>query len=483
MQAVMYEQEKKKDLAAGQGMNIPIGELSPQEHLFKDFSKIGSLLVSGTTGSGKSSFVLSLIAGLARNNSPDKVRFIIFDSKKADYYSTLQDSPYLLVPIITEKRMLEIIIGILREDGPSAFYGPNDNSSADVFLIIDDYAEVADSKKIEEDLTIILRTGIYRNIHVVIVTSTPSADFLPAGIRALIPHRIAFTTANAQTSRMIIGQSGAESLHYPGELMYTCGSEIIRCYATHYEQPKEVIEAAVAEYMSDPDTLAKIAADIFSDNGDDINKTQNDNSETFNDDLLEDAISFILKSKQASVSMLQRRFRIGYTRAEAIIDEIERRGIIGPWDGGRPRKVLLSEDEYYNGKESEEKSNTDTDSLSQSSGISIDSNSGGITLAFHDERNRRLFQVRFFPDNVISATWKKGGLFSKDGLIIELSRTPEYIFDYSENLEGAHSLAEDMKQAMGANTIVMPIMRSEREHMKKVMFTICKMAGVQLKII
>lgn len=185
-------------------------------------------------------------------------------------------------------------------------------------------------------------------MHLILATQRPSVDVLSGVIRANIPSRIAFSVATQTDSRVILDTGGAEKLLGKGDMLF---SPISRNKPLRVQGPF-ITEEETARLI---DFVKKQAESSYSEEVlENIREQQDpaatDKVENPDDELTEEAIAFFLKQKQASVSMLQRRFRIGYNRAARIVDEIERRGIIGPQDGSRGRQVLMTEEEYY-GKE------------------------------------------------------------------------------------------------------------------------------------
>lgn len=307
---------------------ITIGTTSNGTEVKRDFSIINNMLVSGTTGSGKTEFIQSLIYGIMEQRTPDEARFVIFDSKGIDYMA-MQNSPFLLMPVVNDYSKASRIAAILVEEAEKRIENMDFSYKPDIFFILDDYAQCGMLEDIFARLLTISRVA---KIHPIIVTSTPTAETLSAEIKALIPYRLTFTTANNKVSQMVIGTAGAENLRYPGEFIYKCGSDIVRANAAYDPYIYNLIKAENSKYpvpaVEDDTDSSTLPAEPC-------------------DELTEDAIAFVLKARQASVSMLQRRFRIGYNRAARILDEIEEKGVIGPADGARPRQVLITENEYY----------------------------------------------------------------------------------------------------------------------------------------
>jgi len=340
-----------KSLVANLGLDVA------GDTVAKDISNYSNVLISGTTGSGKTSFVISLLLSLMTNYSPDRIKFVIFDSKGIDY-NFMHSSGYMLTPILYDSRKFNRTAAILVDEAEKRIEVGTTEGRPDIFFIVDDYADVSSIDDVSLTMQRLLKLSRVAKIHVIMVTATPSSSIIPTEIKALIPYRIAFTTASPQASQMILGESGAERLSYPGEYILKCGGDLQKYTAICFDNPHAEIKRITDKNLSNSSALTAIAEDIFSGEEEKL-KISKENaikrmSSEPRDELTEDAIAFILKSRQASVSMLQRRFRIGYNRAARIIDEIEEIGVIGPSMGDRPRHVLLTEDEYY-GKSSSQK--------------------------------------------------------------------------------------------------------------------------------
>ena len=219
-----------------------------------------------------------------------------------------------------------------------------------IVIIIDELADLmmASPSEVENSICRLAQKARAAGMHLIVATQRPSVDVVTGLIKANIPSRIAFSVASQFDSRTIIDMAGAEKLLGKGDMLFSpVGST--KPYRVQgpfiSEKETEKIIRFVKKEGGNPEYDEELTNGI-----DNTDKKVGGESQ---DELTEDAIAFIFKSKQASVSMLQRRFRIGYNRAARIIDEIEEMGIIGPSDGSRPRQLLMTEDEYYGGGELE----------------------------------------------------------------------------------------------------------------------------------
>lgn len=318
---------------------VKIGETSDGKIVKCDFSSVNNMLVSGTTGSGKTNLIYSLLHSLMENNDPSNIKFIIFASKISDY-DFMSRSAYLLYPLISDPRLVERGIAVAYEEAAKRMEHRELDNSPHIFLIMDDFASAAEREYIIDAMRRLLMLTRLVKMHCILVTSIPTSSIVPSEVKALIPYRISFTTTSPQISRMVIGRAGAETLRYPGEMIYKCGNQMLTLDAAYSEDSINRIRIIDEKHRDE----AEIDEDLRSALAQLESKKYSYEPE---DELTEDAIAFMFKSGQISVSMIQRRFRIGYNRAARIIDEIEQKGLIGPQDGARPRQVLISEDVYY----------------------------------------------------------------------------------------------------------------------------------------
>jgi S-DNA-T family DNA segregation ATPase FtsK/SpoIIIE len=215
-----------------------------------------------------------------------------------------------------------------------------------IVIIIDELADLmmAAPSEVENSICRLAQKARAAGMHLIVATQRPSVDVVTGLIKANIPSRIAFSVASQFDSRTILDMAGAEKLLGKGDMLFSpVGSTKPYRVQGPYISEKEIDKVIkfVKKEGGDPSYDDEIQKALDSDGRKGGSEPQ--------DELTEDAIAFIFKSKQASVSMLQRRFRIGYNRAARIIDEIEEKGIIGPSDGSRPRQLLMTEEEYYGG--------------------------------------------------------------------------------------------------------------------------------------
>ncbi len=343
-------------------LTFVVGKDISGNNIVADLKGMPHLLIAGATGSGKSVCINSIIASFLYKAKPSDLRLIMIDPKVVEL-GNYNGIPHLLTPVVTDPRKAaralgEAVAEMNKRYEDFAKWGVKDlasynelmranmepqNCKPEVVIIIDELADLmmASPTQVEESICRLAQKARAAGMHLIVATQRPSVDVVTGLIKANIPSRIAFSVASQIDSRTILDMAGAEKLLGKGDMLFSpVGSS----------KPYRV----QGPYISDSET-AKIIdfvckqgkAEYNEELSNAIESNGESKSDSVQDELTEDAIAFILKSKQASVSMLQRRFRIGYNRAARIIDEIEEKGIIGPSDGSRPRQVLVTEDEYY----------------------------------------------------------------------------------------------------------------------------------------
>jgi S-DNA-T family DNA segregation ATPase FtsK/SpoIIIE len=334
--------------------------------IIADLIELPHLLIAGATGSGKSVCINNIILSIIYNLSPEKVKFIMIDPKRVEL-NIFNGIPHLLIPIITDTnqaiKVLNWVISemekrfkIFAEAGVRNLEGYNEyarnlkndiNALPYIIIIIDELADLMLSSpvKAEEVLCRLAQMTRATGIHLIIATQRPSVDIITGSIKINFPSRIAFAVSTQVDSRTILDVNGAEKLLGNGDMLFSpVGvSKPIRAQGAFVTE-KEIknIVSYLREYGQSPEYEQEVLE--FKNNKNLFIETEEEEE----DELFNEAISIIINNKQASISILQRKLRIGYTRAARLIDLMEKRGIVGPYDGRNPRKILLSEDEYLN---------------------------------------------------------------------------------------------------------------------------------------
>jgi len=330
------------------------------------------VLIAGSTGSGKSVLINSIIMSVLYKATPDEVRFIMVDPKTVEL-GLYVDIPHLLTPVITDmkkasnalknatremERRLKLLaeFGVRNLDqynrkvakltskvgGTAADDGEPPRKLPYIVIIIDELADLMmlEGRQIEESITRLAQMARAVGIHLVLATQRPSVDVITGLIKANIPSRISFRLATRVDSRTILDAMGAESLLGRGDMLYLppASSRMQRLHGPLVSE--EEIEAVVRAWKEqgqpryEDQFLAPPAGE-----GD-----SKDQDADFSDPAYDDAVRIVLEQGKASTSILQRRLRLGYGRAARILDVMERDGIIGPPDGSRPREVLKRPD-------------------------------------------------------------------------------------------------------------------------------------------
>lgn len=326
-----------------QNFVIPIGEENSKA-VYQDLSKTSHMLISGTTGSGKTTFIQSVLSSIMLTVPVDMAKFIIYDSKHIDYMF-FKDAPQLLLPIINDSQKAVGAISwlvseankrlTLRTESIDKF-----NALPHIFLILDDYSEVAVYDADYECLVSLLKIGRAVNVHCILSTSTPTSKVVSTEIKANVPCRIAFHTTQKSVSRMILDENGAEMLQIPGEMIFKGQNQNVQCtsYFVTDDEVKTITQELSKKTNCTMASIGNMAASVF---GADTSEDSLDGDE---DSLLAEAIELAKELGQISTVMIQRRLKIGYARAGRIIDQMEAKGIISGPDGSKPRQLLISKE-------------------------------------------------------------------------------------------------------------------------------------------
>ena len=359
--------ESHEFINAESKISFVVGKDISGRNVIADLKSMPHLLIAGATGSGKSVCINTIIASFLYKAKPSELKLIMIDPKVVELQA-YNDIPHMLIPVVTEPKKASKALAIAVQEMDKRYeafakYGVKDlesyndymraeqefaNVKPQIVIIIDELADLmmACSNEVENSICRLAQKARAAGMHLIVATQRPSVDVVTGLIKANIPSRIAFSVSSSVDSRTILDMAGAEKLLGKGDMLFSpVGSNkpyrVQGPFITENESAK-LIKFVKEHYGAVKyDTSVQEAIDSTGD------KSGNSGYDSMEDDLTEDAIAFILKSNQASVSMLQRRFRIGYNRAARIIDEIEAKGIIGPPDGSRPRKVLTTEEEYY----------------------------------------------------------------------------------------------------------------------------------------
>ena len=343
---------------AASKISIALGKDIAGNPIVADLMKMPHLLIAGATGSGKSVCLNSIITSILYKATPSEVKLVMIDPKMVELIG-YNGIPHLLSPVVTNPRKAASALKWVVSEMETRYelfssMGIRDitryNSQSEnhrqceplpyIVVVIDELADLMMIAPIDVEDAICRISQMARaaGIHLVVATQRPSVDVITGLIKANIPARIAFAVSSQIDSRTILDMSGAEKLLGKGDMLFVpvgaskpiriqgalvTDSEVEDIVGYILKQGKPLY---VASFLEQPETTAKV--------------------ETFEDPLFQDAAKLVLDQGHASVSMLQRRFRIGYARAGRLMDILKDKGIVGPYDGAKPRDVLMTSDQF-----------------------------------------------------------------------------------------------------------------------------------------
>jgi len=334
-----------------------------------DIAKLPHVLIAGTTGSGKSVCTNSLIVSLLYKSTPEEVRFIMVDPKMVEL-APYNGIPHLLIPVVTDPKkaagalqwaVYEMMkrYKLFSENGVKDLAGFNALAGRSqelkkmptVVVVIDELADLmlVAAKEVEESICRVAQMGRAAGMHLVIATQRPSSDVITGLMKANIPSRIAFAVASSLESRIILDTTGAEKLVGKGDMLYAplgAGkpTRLQGCFITPEEIERVVDyvkQSGEAEYSQDVMDKIEQAVKEKEKGGGKSAGAPEPAGESPDDELLSAAVDVVLETGQASVSMLQRRLKLGYARAARLVDQMEERGYVGPFEGSKPRQLLI----------------------------------------------------------------------------------------------------------------------------------------------
>ncbi|MGO4106785.1 DNA translocase FtsK 4TM domain-containing protein [Paenibacillus sp. YAF4_2] len=339
-------------------LSIAFGRDISGQPIIGNLARMPHLLVAGATGSGKSVCINGIITSILYKASPDEVKFLMVDPKMVEL-NVYNGIPHLLAPVVTDPRraalaLKKIVVEMEKRyelfsksatrniEGYNALMAENPKAVLPYIVVIVD--ELADlmmvaSNDVEDSIARLAQMARAAGIHLIIATQRPSVDVITGVIKANIPSRIAFGVSSQVDSRTILDMVGAEKLLGRGDMLYlpVGMSKPIRVQGAFLSDQE--VEALV-EYAR-----GQAEAEYKEDLVPEVEEESTDPSEIL-DELYDQAVQIVVEAKQASVSLLQRRMRVGYTRAARLVDQMEARGIVGPYEGSKPREVLMSIEQY-----------------------------------------------------------------------------------------------------------------------------------------
>ncbi|KRE39900.1 FtsK/SpoIIIE family DNA translocase [Paenibacillus sp. Soil522] len=347
---------------ASSKLSIAFGRDISGQTIVGNLAKMPHLLVAGATGSGKSVCINGIITSILYKAAPDEVKFLMIDPKMVEL-NVYNGIPHLLAPVVTNPKRASLALKKIVVEMESRYElfsksatrnieGYNnlmaDNPAAVlpyIVVIVDELADLmmVAANDVEDSIARLAQMARAAGIHLIIATQRPSVDVITGVIKANIPSRIAFGVSSQVDSRTILDMVGAEKLLGRGDMLFL---------PVGMSKPIRVQGAFLSD--QEVETLVNYArgqaeAEYKTDLVPEVEEESSESNEVL-DELYDQAVQIILEAKQASVSLLQRRMRIGYTRAARLIDQMEARSIVGPYEGSKPREVLITLDEFQAGR-------------------------------------------------------------------------------------------------------------------------------------
>ena len=356
-------------------ISFAVGKDIGGNRIIGDIAKLPHMLIAGTTGSGKSVCMNSLIISLLYKAKPDEVKLIMVDPKMVEL-GVYNGVPHLLIPVVTDPKKAAgalqwAVTEMMRRYRMMADAGVRDLESYNkiaeateeqekmpqIIVVIDELADLmlVAAKEVEESICRVAQMGRAAGMHLVIATQRPSADVITGLMKANIPSRIAFAVASAMESRIILDTAGAEKLVGKGDMLYaplgqSKPKRVQGCFITDAEVQ------SVVDYIKKNDS-AQYSAEIQEDierravqggkgSPAAASAAMDEPEADAGDEMMPAAVEVLLETGQASVSMLQRRLKLGYARAARIMDELEEKGIVGPFEGSKPRQMLITREQW-----------------------------------------------------------------------------------------------------------------------------------------
>ena len=338
------------------GIPVGLGKDIAGKPVITDLAKMPHLLVAGTTGSGKSVCVNTLISSILFSRKPEEVKLLLIDPKMVEL-SIYNGIPHLMAPVVTDmKKAAAVLRWAVREMEARykafAASGKRDIKSYNeahpkaamplIVLIIDELADLMMTAPddIEESISRLAQMARAAGIHMVLATQRPSVNVITGSIKANVPSRISFAVGSQIDSRTILDMAGAEKLLGKGDMLFAPigANKPIRVQGAFIsdDEVEHLVEFVKAQREPEYDNTVTQEAEK------ETEKESSEENDIYRDELLERAVNLVMESGQASVSMLQRRFRIGYTRAARLVDTMEDLKIVGPSMGSKAREILMS---------------------------------------------------------------------------------------------------------------------------------------------
>jgi S-DNA-T family DNA segregation ATPase FtsK/SpoIIIE len=356
--------------ASDAALKVPLGVDVVGQPFVADLTKMPHVLVAGATGSGKSVCLNAIITGLLYQHGPDTLRMVMVDPKMLEL-SAYNGIPHLVMPVVTDPKRasralrwavseMEKRYKLMATCGARNIAGYNDKVAAGqaptapgaeapperlsyVVVVIDELADLmlTAPTEIEEPIARLAQMARAVGIHLVLATQRPSVDVITGVIKANFPSRIAFQVASKTDSRTVLDMNGAENLLGHGDMLFTPAGKP-EPYRVHGAYVSEEESAHVVEFWkakAQPETVAPLAIEPVLPEGDD--EAEDGEGDPFDDELIREAARLVVSHQQGSTSLLQRRLKVGYSRAGRLMDQLEQLGVVGPFQGSKAREVLV----------------------------------------------------------------------------------------------------------------------------------------------
>jgi S-DNA-T family DNA segregation ATPase FtsK/SpoIIIE len=330
--------------------------------VWADLARMPHILIAGTTGSGKSGCINAILTSILLRATPDEARLILIDPKRIEL-NHYEQIPHLLTPVVSSpKEASAVLLNVVTEmerryerlaqvrarnlnEANRAFRKRGEEELPYLLVVIDELADLmmVSPQEVEDCIIRLAQKSRAVGIHLVLATQRPSVDVITGMIKANVPSRIAFAVSSQTDSRVILDSNGAETLLGQGDMLFkplgTSRLQRVQGAFVTEEEIALIVEQTREQREQEVDTSYLEAPQVFVEDVDD----ESGEFDPDEDPLLDKAIEIVVTAQTASVSLLQRRLRVGYTRAGRLIDMLERRGIISPYEGSKPRRVLISE--------------------------------------------------------------------------------------------------------------------------------------------
>ncbi|MBI2098786.1 MAG: DNA translocase FtsK, partial [Candidatus Wildermuthbacteria bacterium] len=332
------------------------------EPIFADIDKAPHFLIAGSTGSGKSIMIHSLLIALLYKNSPETLRLILIDPKRVEL-SMYNDLPHLVSPVITEakkavgvfrwaisemERRYEMLLRAGSRDVQSYNKKYPEESLPYILIVIDELADlmVSYGREVEGSIVRLAQMARATGLHLVLSTQRPSVEVVTGLIKANITSRIALQLPSQVDSRTVLDTSGAEKLLGGGDMLFV-SSELSKPKRIQGAYLSEEEVQKVTDFIRENNKNLDTGEELAFENGSPVGQISDEELDGYSsyeeDELFDEAVNVVKEAKKASASLLQRRLSVGYARAARLLDIMEERGIVGPGEGAKPREVYINE--------------------------------------------------------------------------------------------------------------------------------------------